>query len=64
MNLKRKTKEAGETVVKLWAAKKGLQWTGSLLKWGAVAGAGYLGYKLYRKNEGTIKQKLHMDSVH
>lgn len=64
MDLKRNAKEAGEKVAKLWVAKKGLQMTGSLLKWGAVAGAGYLGYKYYRKNEDTIKQKLNMDSVH
>ncbi|MFD2517046.1 hypothetical protein [Salinimicrobium flavum] len=64
MDLKRKTKETGETVAKLWAAKKGLQWTGSLLKWGAIAGAGYLGYKYYRNNENTIKEKLNMSSVH
>ncbi len=60
MNLKETAKKGAE----LWAAKKGLEWTGSLLKWGAVAGAGYLGYKMYRKNEDTIKEKLHINTSH
>ena len=58
MDLKKKTKDAGETVVKLWAAKKGLQWTGSLLKWGAIAGAGYFAYTLIRDNKDEIRAKL------
>lgn len=49
MDLKTTAKEAAEKGAKLWAAKKGLQWTGSLLKWGAVAGAGYMGYKFWKK---------------
>ena len=58
MNIKREGKDLAEKAGKLWAAKKGLQWTGGLLKWAAVAGAGYLGYKYYKKNEDTIKAKL------
>lgn len=58
MDLKNNAKELGEKTAKLWAAKKGLQWTGSLLKMGAIAGVGYLGYKMYKKNEDTIKAKL------
>lgn len=58
MDLKNNAKMVAEKGAKLWAAKKGLQWTGSLLKWGAVAGAGYLGYKYYKKNEDTIKEKV------
>lgn len=58
MDLKKNAKEAGETVAKLWAAKKGLQMTGSLLKWGAIAGAGYFAYTLVRDNKETIKAKL------
>lgn len=58
MNLKRDAKEFGEKAAELWAAKKGLEMTGSLLKWGAIAGAGYLGYKYYRRNEDCIKAKF------
>lgn len=58
MDLKKNAKDAGEKVVKLWAAKKGLQWTGSLLKWGAIAGAGYYAYTLVRDNKETIKARL------
>lgn len=64
MNLKNDAKKAAKKGAELWAAKKGLQWTGSILKWGAIAGAGYLGYKYYRKNEDTIKDKMNMSSLH
>lgn len=57
MDLKREAKEAGVTIAELWAAKKGLQWTGSLLKWGAIIGAGYLGYKYFKNNEACIRDK-------
>ena len=53
MNVKDKAKEVAEKGAKLWAAKKGLQMTGGLLKWGVVAGAGYLGYKLFKKSQAT-----------
>ena len=53
MDVKKTAKEAGEKAAKLWAAKKGLQMTGSLLKLGAVAGVGYLGYKFFKKKQGT-----------
>ena len=58
MDLKRNAKDAGEKVAKLWAAKKGIQMTGSLLKWGAIAGAGYYAYTLVRDNKDQIKAKL------
>lgn len=35
--------------VKMMAIKKGAKMSGGLLKMGAVAGVGYLGYKLYKK---------------
>lgn len=58
MDLKNNVKDAGEKVAKLWVAKKGLQMTGSLIKWGAIAGAGYFAYTLVRDNKDTIKAKL------
>ena len=58
MDLKKNALDAGEKVAKLWAAKKGLQMTGSLLKWGAIAGAGYFAYTLVRDNKETIKAKM------
>lgn len=58
MDLTRKAKDAGETAVKLWAAKKGLGMTGSLIKWGAIAGAGYFAYTLIRDNKDQIREKL------
>lgn len=58
MDLKRNAKDVGEKVAKLWAAKKGLQMTGGLLKWGAIAGAGYFAYTLIRDNKDQIKAKL------
>lgn len=51
MNVKKKAQEAAKKGAKLWAAKKGFQMTGSLLKWGAVAGAGYFGYKFFKKKQ-------------
>lgn len=41
-------KSVAKTGAELWAAKKGAAMTGNLLKWGAIAGVGYLGYKLYK----------------
>lgn len=58
MDIKRNAKDAGEKVAKLWAAKKGIQMTGSLLKWGAIAGAGYFAYTLIRDNKEQIRAKL------
>lgn len=58
MDLKNNAKDVGGKVVKLWAAKKGLQMTGSLLKWGAIAGAGYFAYTFVRDNKEQIKDKL------
>ena len=53
-----KTKEYGKKAAKLWAAKKGLQSTGSLLKMGVIAGLGYLGYKYYKNNSEKINSKF------
>lgn len=58
MDIKNTVKEGAEKGAKLWAAKKGLEWTGGLIKMAAVAGAGYLGYKYYKKNQATIDQKV------
>lgn len=58
MDLKRNAIDAGEKVAKLWVAKKGLSMTGSLLKWGAIAGAGYYAYKYIRDNQDEIRAKL------
>lgn len=48
--IKKKAKKVAKKGAELWAAKKGTQWTGSLLKWGAIAGLAYLGYKIFNKN--------------
>ena len=58
MTMKSTTKEYGKKAAELWAAKKGLQWTGGLLKMGAFAGLAYLGYKYYQKNNEKIKTKF------
>lgn len=57
LNVKKAAKKGAE----LWAAKKGLQMTGSLLKLGAIAGAGYLAFKFFKRNEVEIKEKLSME---
>ncbi len=55
-------KNVAKKGAKLFAAKKGLEWAGGLLKVGAIAGAGYLGYKYYKKNQEeidtTVKNKI------
>lgn len=51
-------KKGAKKGAKLWAAKKGFQWTGSILKMGAVAGAGYFAFKFLKKNSGVIKEKI------
>ena len=56
--MKSKTKEYGKKAAELWAAKKGLQYTGGLLKMGVIAGLGYLGYKYYKNNSEKIKTKF------
>ena len=60
--MKYDVKEAAKKGAELWAAKKGLEWTGSLLKIGAIAGAGYLAYKFFRKHEVEIKEALPYNS--
>ena len=51
-------KEAAKKGAEIWAAKKGLEWTGSLVKLALVAGVGYYAYKLYQKNSDDIKEML------
>lgn len=51
-------KEVAKKGAKLWAAKKGLGLTGSLLKWGLIAGAGYLVYTFFRDHSDEIKDEL------
>lgn len=58
MDVKHTVKEAAEKGAELWAAKKGLEMTGSLLKMACVAGAGYLGYRYYRKNQRSINRTI------
>ena len=58
MTMKSKTKEYGKKAAEVWAAKKGLQYTGGLLKMGIIAGLGYLGYKYYKKNSENINSKF------
>lgn len=53
-----KVKEVAKKGAKLWAAKKGLGLTGSLLKWGLVAGAGYLAYTFFRDHKDEIIDEL------
>ncbi|MDT0690017.1 hypothetical protein RM549_09495 [Salegentibacter sp. F188] len=50
MDVAKTAKETGEKAAKIWAAKKGLGLFGGLLKWGAIAGVAYLGYKIYKDN--------------
>lgn len=54
-------KQVAKKGAKLWAAKKGMRATGSLLKYGAVAGAGYYAYKYYQNNSEQIKEKLNFN---
>lgn len=49
--IKKTAKKGG----KLWLAKKGLEWTGSILKLGAIIGAGYFIYKFLKENEEEIR---------
>lgn len=50
-DIKKTAKKAGE----LWVAKKGVEWTGSLLKIGLIVGAGYFVYKFLKENEDEIR---------
>lgn len=57
-DFQKKAKKAAKKAGELYAAKKGLQWTGGLLKIGLIAGVGYYAYKFIRKHEDEIKEKL------
>lgn len=50
-----RAKETIKKGLKLWAAKKGLKYTGSLLKMGAIAGTGYFAYHYFRKHKKQSK---------
>lgn len=53
MDIQQKVIDAAKRGAILWTAKKGLQWTGTLMKIGLIAGAGYYVYTIIRdyKNE-------------
>lgn len=55
MDIQQKLKSTAKKGAIIWATKKGLQWTGGLVKLGLIAGAGYYVYTLIRdyKNEGV-----------
>lgn len=57
-DIQTKAKKAAKNAGKLWAAKKGLQWTGGLLKMGLIAGAGYYAYKYIRENQDEIRERF------
>lgn len=48
MDIEQKVVSAVKRTAIIWAAKKGLNWTGSLVKIGLVIGAGYYVYTLVR----------------
>lgn len=52
MTMKNAIKEGA----KLIAVKKGIQWSGSLLKLGAIAGAGYFAYNFFKRKCGQKKE--------
>lgn len=56
--IKKTAKKTAERAAELWVAKKGLQWTGSLLAAGLVIGAGYLVYKYVREHEDELREKF------
>ena len=60
-DVKRAAKDAAKKAGKLWAAKKGLQMTGGLLKVGLIIGAGYFAYKFIMENREEIKDRLNME---
>ena len=55
MDIQQKVIDAAKRGAFLWAAKKGLQFTGKLMKIGLIAGAGYYVFTIIRdyKNEHT-----------
>lgn len=48
MDIQQKLKTTAKRGAIIWATKKGLQWTGSLVKIGLIAGAGYYIYTMIR----------------
>lgn len=48
MDVQQKVLDTAKRGAILWAGKKGLQWTGTLVKIGLIAGAGYYVYTLLR----------------
>ncbi|UJH90093.1 hypothetical protein LZ575_14360 [Antarcticibacterium sp. 1MA-6-2] len=56
--IKNTAKKAAEKAAELWVAKKGLQWTGSILSAGIAIGASYLVYKYIRDHKDELKEKF------
>lgn len=48
MDIQQKVIDTAQRAAIIWATKKGLQWTGTLVKLGLIAGAGYYVYTLVR----------------
>jgi uncharacterized membrane protein YebE (DUF533 family) len=55
MDIQQKVIDTAKRAAMVWATKKGLQWTGSLVKIGLIAGAGYYVYTIVRdyRNDQT-----------
>lgn len=55
MDIQQKVIDIAKRGAVIWATKKGLQWTGTLVKIGLIAGAGYYVYTVIRdyKNDTT-----------
>ncbi len=55
MDIQQKVVDTAKRAAIIWATKKGLQWTGSLVKIGLIVGAGYYVYAVIRdyKNDRT-----------
>lgn len=55
-------KEVAKKGAELWAVKKGMGLTGSLLKWGLIAGAGYFVYSLFKDDKDETEDQF--DDMH
>lgn len=56
--IKRTAEKAAKRAAELWVAKKGLQWTGSILSAGIAVGACYLVYKYIREHKDELREKF------
>lgn len=63
MDIQQKVIGAAKRGAVIWAAKKGLQWTGTLVKLGLIAGAGYYVYTVVRdyKNDHSYLDEFEDD---